>query len=135
VIEYADGCDLRAKMLALNMPVPEKLMLIWFAQICLGLARMHELKNAHRDIKPDNILIVGDSFGGVAKIGDFGSVKKINFFDNQTFFVGTPKYFAPEKVDSNHNEKIDIWSLGIVLYELLTFGEHPIDYELEGANL
>lgn len=122
-------------MLALNMPVPEKLALIWFTQACLGLARMHELKNAHRDIKPANILIVAENFGGVAKIGDFGSVKKMNFFDKQTFLVGTPLYFAPEKGGIHHDEKIDVWSLGIVLYELLTFGEHPIDFDFEGADL
>ncbi|TNV81230.1 hypothetical protein FGO68_gene7167 [Halteria grandinella] len=135
VLEHADGCDLCTKMLALNRPVPERLALIWFTEACLGIARMHELHNAHRDIKPGNILLVGDRSGGIATIADFGSVKKIDFFDKQTPFVGTPQYYAPEKLNGNYDEKIDVWSLGIVLYEMLTFGDHPIEYEFEGAHV
>jgi len=52
---------------------------------------MHELNHAHRDIKPANILIVGEMNGcGLAKLGDFGTAKKIDSDDKQTFNVGTP---------------------------------------------
>lgn len=60
VLEYADGCDLRKKMLQMNNDIPEKFALNWFTHACLGLAKMHAQGLVHRDIKPENILIVGE---------------------------------------------------------------------------
>lgn len=91
---------------------------------------------SHRDIKPENILIVGDMVGGIAKIADFGSLKEINYFeDNQTFLVGTPLYFAPEKKSKSYTEKVDVWSMGIILFEMLNGRGHPIDYDFKSGNL
>ena len=65
----------------------------------------------------------------MVKIGDFGSVKKLNNYEEHTANVGTGLYFAPEKLDAYYDEKVDVWAMGIVLYEIVTQGEHPIDFD------
>lgn len=73
----------------------------------------------HRDIKPENLLVCND----VLKMADFGwsNIKD----NNRQTYCGTPDYLAPEMVDgSGHNEKLDVWSLGVLTYELLT-GQAP----------
>lgn len=85
-------------MQALKYDIPEKVALNWFTHVCLGLAQMHKRGLAHRDIKPDNILIVGEVAGGIAKLGDFGTVRIIGYTTKLTYQVGTARYFAPEKV-------------------------------------
>lgn len=68
----------------------------------------------HRDIKPENLLIVGDTL----KVADFGwsNIKD----NNRKTYCGTPDYLAPEMIqETGHSEKLDIWTLGILMYELL----------------
>lgn len=73
----------------------------------------------HRDIKPENILIAGDMY----KIADFGW-SNLND-DLRNTFCGTPEYLSPEMImGKGHNEKNDIWTLGILWYELMV-GESP----------
>jgi len=86
--------------------------------------------NAHRDVKPDNILLVGEMGGAIVKIADFGCIKKIDG-EKQTFLVGTNEYFAPEKENENYDEKVDVWSIAVVLYEMLTGGGHPIEFDFK----
>ena len=71
-------------------------------------------KIIHRDIKPENVLINGDTL----KIADFGWS---NYDDDlRNTFCGTPDYLSPEMILGNgHSEKLDIWGLGILTYELL----------------
>lgn len=90
---------------------------------------MHERSIAHRDVKPENILLVCEKYGGVAKIADFGSNKKVLSDERQTIVVGTPYYYAPERATSTYDEKVDVWSLGVVLYEMLTGGDHPVEFD------
>ena len=72
----------------------------------------------HRDLKPENILI--DSENRV-KIIDFGTAKKIKAEGGIQGMRGTPYYMAPEVVEKlNYNEKCDVWSIGIIMYVLLT---------------
>ncbi len=68
----------------------------------------------HRDIKPENIL----SLNGALKIADFGWSNLGNDFRNT--YCGTPEYLSPEMIDgTGHDQKLDIWTLGILMYELL----------------
>jgi len=90
---------------------------------------MHFKGVAHRDIKPENILIVGDKSGGIAKLGDFGTVKCVNVATYLTYKVGTPLYFAPEKISKDYSFPVDLWSIGVILYEMSCGGKHPFSFE------
>jgi serine/threonine protein kinase len=96
------------------------------SEVCHGLAHAHEAHIIHRDIKPGNILLDAQSR---PKIGDFGLARPINrkVEDGETIF-GTPHYTAPEVVSSPQSvdARADIFSIGVVLHELLT-GKLPND--------
>lgn len=82
----------------------------------------------HRDIKPENLLLVEGSI----KLADFGSSNLKNFTRNT--FCGTTEYLAPEMyVGKGHNEKLDIWTLGVLLYEMLV-GYAPFNSSEKGAG-
>lgn len=96
---------------------------IWFIfhQICLGLRHLHEHGIVHRDLKGLNIMCAKD--GRRYKVGDLGVSRQVseNTMMLNTFY-GTPLYLSPELVENKpYNEKTDIWSMGIILYELCTF--------------
>ena len=87
-------------------------------QICAGLAAAHENGILHRDLKPANIMIDGD---GNARITDFGLAGLAEEFRDDEIRAGTPAYMAPEQFDGQTpTVKSDIYSLGLVLYELFT---------------
>jgi serine/threonine protein kinase len=91
--------------------------------VLLGLEFLHSNKQLHRDIKPGNILVNSD---GSVKLSDFGISKTLDNTANICdTFVGTATYMSPERaVGQDYSFSADIWSLGIVLYELAT-GEFP----------
>lgn len=98
-------------------------------QIASGLSFAHENHIIHRDIKPHNILMTKD---GVAKIADFGIAKAMTESiddDSEEMVMGSVHYFSPEQARGGYvDEKSDIYSLGIVMYEMLT-GRVPFDAE------
>ena len=86
--------------------------------ISKGLNYLHENKIIHCDIKPSNILLFGNK---IIKICDFGVSKYFKTTKHKTL-VGTPYYIAPEVVnDEGYNNSIDYWSLGVIIFELITF--------------
>jgi len=86
-------------------------------QVLEGLSELHKKVGAHRDIKPENIFIKG----GAVKIGDYGLVKSKRFVTELTTIAGTHGYMAPEVLSGKpYDERCDIYSVGIVLLELLT---------------
>ena len=97
-----------------------------FAQMVAGVTYLHDQGIVHRDLKPANIFIER----GLAKIGDYGLSKYISASRRagQTESVGTFHYMAPEIGKGQYGKEIDIYSLGIILYEMLT-GTVPFDGE------
>lgn len=120
-MEYVAGMDLH-HLLRRDPPGPEKILRI-IKQVCDALQFAHERGIVHRDIKPANILI--DERGNV-KVADFGLAKvvgpqSVDFTATGTT-LGTPDYIAPEALDqySKIDHRADIYSLGVMIYELLT---------------
>ena len=121
VTEYADGGNLSEKIKKQNnQPFKESEILDYFTQICLALKHIHEKKIIHRDLKSGNVFLMKS---GLVKLGDFGISKKFqNTLDKAKTMIGTPYYLSPEIIDNKpYDSKIDIWSLGVLLYEMMTF--------------
>jgi serine/threonine protein kinase/Flp pilus assembly protein TadD len=95
-------------------------------QVCDGLAEAHSLGVIHRDLKPGNIMIDGD---GNARIMDFGIARSLGEkgITGAGMMIGTPEYMSPEQVEGKEvDQRSDIYSLGIILYEMLT-GRVPFE--------
>lgn len=95
----------------------------YFWQLCDALQYLHGLspRVIHRDIKPENVLLKEDR----AKLCDFGWSALMNQAGLRGTFCGTPEYLAPEMVkNEGHDEKVDIWCLGVLLFEI-ALGESP----------
>jgi tRNA A-37 threonylcarbamoyl transferase component Bud32 len=125
LMEFVDGVNLRQSMNAKRF-TPEQALAVVPA-VCEALQYAHEHGIVHRDIKPENLLLDKD---GRVKIADFGIAKMLD--DVATSLdaaesqpAGTPQYMAPEQKDHQRaDHRADIYSLGVVLYEMLT-GELP----------
>ena len=105
---------------------------VWklFIQMSIGLYYIHSKKIIHRDIKTLNIFLTKDLD---AKIGDLGVAKILEDTNHANTFIGTPYYVSPEMCRNRpYNEKSDIWALGCILYELLTFN-HPFTANTQPA--
>src|SRR4029434_1066198 len=128
MMEFVDGVNLRQAMKAGRFSPGEALSIV--PKVCEALQYAHEQGILHRDIKPENILL--DAKGRV-KIADFGIAKLVGedrpnlTLTNTGAALGTPHYMAPEQLESpaDVDHRADIYSLGVVFYELLT-GELPI---------
>ena len=116
VMEWADQGSLADKLRTLSFDQKVKTAL----GICDGLSYLHSKKVAHRDLKPDNVLLFGTD--PLAKISDFGTSKVIQTMITNTSMAGTPKYSAPELMETGVKcgKTADIFSLAIILYELFS---------------
>jgi eukaryotic-like serine/threonine-protein kinase len=131
VMERLEGTDL-AMVAREQGPMPVGVAVNYVRQACLGLAAMHDAGLVHRDIKPSNLfLCTRSSQGPSIKVIDFGLAKasRATSEDAQLtgnhMLLGSPSYASPEQIrqlDVDH--RADIWSLGVVLFELLT-GSKP----------
>lgn len=126
---YYHGETLRRKLARGALPIDEALQ--HAIDIAQGLAKAHSLGLVHRDIKPDNIAITLD---GVAKILDFGLVKQLQDSEQPESedVTGTIAYMAPEQIRGRSDRRTDLWSLGVVIYEMTTgrlpfTGAHQVD--------
>jgi len=127
LMEYVDGVNLRQAMKAGRFSPSQALAVV--PEICEALQFAHDEGVLHRDIKPENILL--DTKGRI-KIADFGIAKLLvdtarGITLTQGVAPGTPQYMAPEQFEqpATVDHRADIYSLGVVLYEMLT-GELPI---------
>jgi len=123
VMEYCDGGDL-AQRIALAKKngkfFKEEKVMKWFVQMALGLEAIHSHNILHRDLKSQNIFLTGS--GEDAKIGDFG-ISKVLTSDTELAqtVIGTPYYLSPEICEGRpYSKGSDIWSLGCILYEIVT---------------
>ena len=117
-MDFADGGDLQQRIRGQKGKFfNETTILDWFTQICLSIKHIHDRKILHRDIKSQNIFLTKN---GLVKLGDFGIAKCLNkTMDKAKTIVGTPYYLSPEIVQNRpYSFKSDIWSLGVLLYEM-----------------
>ena len=89
-----------------------------FRQILKSLEYLHSMNIMHRDLKPNNILIKYYNNHAKIKLADFGMSKLINLSQDNSPYLGTLKYMAPELRNNNYNNKLDIYSIGIFIKEL-----------------
>jgi NIMA (never in mitosis gene a)-related kinase len=120
LMDYADGGDL-GKLIQSRKGklIPEDVVLDYFVQVCLALKYLHDRKIIHRDLKPQNVFL---AVGNIAKLGDFGISKTLEHTEDLAkSSVGTPFYCSPEIcMGGGYDSKSDIWSLGCLLYEMLS---------------
>ena len=134
VMEFVAGETLRFHMANLKSGegIPLKQAIDWTIQVSQGLRAAHGKNVIHRDIKPENIMVTKD---GLLKIMDFGIARlrsDAKSSDAGTL-SGTLAYMSPEQIqEMSEDHRTDIWSLGVMFYELLT-GELPFRAEHEAA--
>src|SRR5262249_15349734 len=116
-MEYVDGEDLASLVRRIGRLSPDKATEI-ARQICAGLAAAHERGVIHRDLKPANVMLDG---AGKVRITDFGLAGIAASIEGAEIRAGTPAYMAPEQLEGKEvTIRSDLYSLGLVLYEILT---------------
>ena len=133
-MEYVKGVPLTEYCDARRLSTRERLTL--FVRVCDGVQHAHQKGVIHRDIKPSNILVTVEDDKPVPKIIDFGVAKAISqrltertLFTELGQWIGTPEYMSPEQAELTGldvDTRTDVYSLGVVLYELLA-GTQPFD--------
>jgi WD40 repeat protein len=132
VMEYVPGLPITEYCDQQKLKLSERLEL--FIRVCEGVQHAHQKAIIHRDLKPANILVVAVDGKPVPRIIDFGLAKASSPLDQPLHtrfgqFIGTPGYMSPERVDSKIQDidtRTDVYSLGVILYELLT-GLQPFE--------
>ena len=120
IMEYCENSDLNKFITDhknKGTKINQKIILIISLDICKGIMEIHKNNLIHRDLKPENIFI---NRNYQIKIGDFGILKQLSDHTKVAYSqIGTDLYYAPERFENEYyDNKIDIWSLGCIIYEL-----------------
>lgn len=129
VMEYIKGNVLRDIIKKGGIAINQATWIL--NQILEAISYAHNRGVLHRDLKPENILLTEDN---VVKITDFGLARFIKSGSLAASTAGTPIYMAPESWAGSYSEKSDIWSVGVILYELLTGVPPFLDDSLDGLK-
>jgi len=120
VMEYVPGETL-ANLIRRKAPVSMADKLRWVEELCAGAGYAHQMSVVHRDIKPANLML---DRSGRLKILDFGIARMLGIASNTSVMIGTPGYMAPEQITGDPvDHRSDQFSIGVVLYELLSYTE------------
>ena len=133
-VEYDDGARHAVPLPITHHPLPIDQVIAIATQIASGLAAAHAKGIVHRDLKPANIMLTDE---GTAKIVDFGlaKLKGLSRLTKSGTTLGTVAYMSPEQaLGKEVDQRSDIWSLGVILYEMLT-GKLPFPGEYDQAVL
>lgn len=132
IMEYIAGETLEAAIRRHPDGMPMEEVRRWLPGLGAGVSFLHDRGIVHRDLKPGNVFIEN----GVVKVGDVGLSKFItpSRRSAQTQSVGTVYYMAPEVAKGKYGKEVDVYSLGVILYEMLT-GQVPFDGESTGEIL
>lgn len=138
VMELVEGRTLN-ELIAEQAPMDYRTVIDIAKQVASALKLAHKNKIIHRDVKPHNIMVTSD---GVVKLADFGIAKAVNdaTLSTNSKVIGSVHYFSPEQARGNYvDERSDLYSLGIVMYEMLTGrvpfeGENPVSIALKHIN-
>ena len=132
IMEYVAGETLEAAIRRQPDGMPMQEVRRWLPGLSAGVSFLHDRGIVHRDLKPANVFIENN----VVKIGDVGLSKFIapSRRSAQTQSVGTVYYMAPEVAKGKYGKEVDVYSLGVILYEMLT-GQVPFDGESTGEIL
>jgi len=129
VMEFIDGVSLRDVRARRGVMLDPATVVTIGSQVLTALACLHDHNLVHRDISPDNIMTVKDGAGAIrVKLIDLGIAKALDATTPMTqtgSFIGKPPYAAPEQFGGDVDARADLYSFGVVLYELLT-GARPI---------
>ncbi len=129
ILEYSNRGDLY-QLIKKKKLTDEKICFNYFIQVLNAVLFLHENNLIHRDIKPENILLNDNN---EIKLCDFGCCAESGI-GNRTTFCGTYEYMAPEILkESSYNNSVDVWSLGILLYEL-SHGYTPFNQKFNGKK-
>jgi serine/threonine-protein kinase len=142
VMEFLEGTDLAAE-LERGGPIPLQVVAEYIVQACDAMAEAHAIGIVHRDLKPANLFLTRRADGSpLVKVLDFGISKANPLTDSNgalqmtktTAILGSPQYMSPEQMKSSRNvdARTDVWSLGIILYELLG-GRAPFQSDTLGG--
>jgi len=139
VLEHIDGGELFDRIIQLHH-FSEKEGARLFKQLLEAVAHLHDKGICHRDLKPENLLLSSRSEDAIVKVADFGFAANCKVQSEMTALVGTPPYMACELVFLRHQEdggytiQVDMWSLGVILYILIS-GIHPFQLDDEEEML
>ncbi|MCA9309896.1 MAG: serine/threonine protein kinase [Phycisphaerales bacterium] len=140
IMEYVEGTPVTSYCDRMRLDTRARLRL--FVEICHAVQHAHQKGVIHRDLKPSNVLVSEADGGPQPKVIDFGIAKATegsglditrHTADGQ--FVGTPEYMSPEQISgqSDLDTRTDVYSLGVLLYELLA-GARPLDFRADSVE-